>query len=275
MVASGRIRANGDGGAVVERACVLDFHGSKLYCDRVVSTRDNDSAPPGVVYFGGYASDRNADKAEALWRWSLENNRSYLCFDYSGHGESYGKFTEGTLGLWLEEALFAVEQLTSGPQVVVGSSMGGWVALLAALKRPELIGGLVTVACAADFSERVIRPKLSASDLKELDERGYCEENERTDGPPRVVSRIFLEEARDHLLLDADAPIAVRCPVRMIHGLADESIPWETSLDVARRLASNDVSLELVPGADHRLSGPSDIKRMLARVEEVSLSVLR
>jgi dipeptidyl aminopeptidase/acylaminoacyl peptidase len=86
---------------------------------------------------------------------------------------------------------------------------------------------------------------------------------------------MFLEEARGHLLLDADAPIAVRCPVRMIHGLADESIPWETSLDVARRLASKDVSLELVPGADHRLSGPSDIKRMLARVEEVSLSVLR
>jgi pimeloyl-ACP methyl ester carboxylesterase len=251
---------------VVETEISLVYKGIEIVCDRVTG------AGPGVVYFGGYASDRFADKAEALWQWSIDKGRSFLRFDYSGHGESGGLFKEGSLGLWLEEGLFAVESLTSGPQILVGSSMGGWASLIAAMRRPDLVGGLVTVACAADFTETVVRPDLTPENLRELEETGHCEEQDRADGPPRIVSKVFLEEARNHLLLDG-SPIGLSCPVRLIHGLADQSIPWQTSLDVVCALTSQNATLELIPGSDHRLSTPKDMERILARVEEVSFLI--
>ncbi len=239
----------------------LEVGGKLLAFDRIKGEA------PGIIFLGGYASRRSGEKAQALFDWCKKSGRGFVRFDYSGHGDSEGVFTDGTIGRKLIEATAILDQLTSGPQVIIGSSMGGWVALLLARKRSDRVGGIVTIACATDFTERVIRPSLDRDGLTALETDGVCHTPPDASGRSIPIMARFLEEAKDHLLLAS--PIEVTCPVHLIHGLADDEIPWQTSLDVAQMLTGSGVALELVKNGDHRLSSPADIERMLCRVGEL------
>ena len=220
------------------------------------------AAAPGLVFLTGYMSEMTSGKALAVEALARRRGWAALRFDYRGHGASSGAFEDGTLGLWLDDALAAFDALTAGPQILVGSSMGGWIAVLLALARPERVAGLVTVAAAVDMTERVIRPRLDADAIAELARHGRVERPSPYGPRSFVVTARFLEEAKAHQVLDR--PLPLTCPARLIHGVADPDIPWRTSLDLADRLAGDDVRVILVKDGGHRLSEPRDLA-LLAR----------
>ncbi|MFN3075585.1 MAG: alpha/beta fold hydrolase [Alphaproteobacteria bacterium] len=223
---------------------------------------------PGVVFVHGLVSDMTGGKALALEAYCRERGLSFVRFDCFGHGRSSGDFLDGTVGRWAEDTVAVLDELTEGPQVVVGSSMGGWVMLLAALARPERIAGLVGVAAAADFTEDLMWAKFTPDQRRELQEAGRIELPNDTPGePPYRVSLGLIEEGRKRLLLRG--PMEIRCPVRLIHGLEDADVPWRTSLRIQEKIVSDDVEVTLVKGGGHRLSGPADLARMLRVVEGV------
>ena len=226
---------------------------------------------PGVVFLGGFRSDMTGTKANALEAACKDAGRAFTRFDYFGHGASSGTFTDGTIGRWREDAVGVLDELTEGPQVLVGSSMGGWIMLLAALARPGRVHALVGIAAAPDFTEDLMWEKFDAPVKAALQDDGiYYEPSEYDDEPYSITMRL-IEEGRGHLLLGA--PIPLRCPVRLLHGLDDADVPWEHSLRLARALESPDVSVTLVKSGDHRPSEPRDIARLIATVEEVCGSV--
>ncbi len=206
-------------------------------------------------------------KAMALEAACKDAGRAFTRFDYFGHGASSGAFTEGTIGRWSEDAIAVLDELTEGPQALVGSSMGGWIMLLAALARPGRVHALVGIAAAPDFTEDLMWEVLDDSMKESLARDGvYYEPSEYGEEPYPITMRL-IEEGRDHLLLRA--PIPLHCPVRLIHGLEDPDVPWDQSLRLARALESPDVTLTLVKDAVHRLAEPRDIARLVAAVEEV------
>jgi pimeloyl-ACP methyl ester carboxylesterase len=211
---------------------------------------------PGVVFLPGFASDMTGAKAGALAAFCAASGQAMLRLDYSGHGASGGAFAEGSIGRWTADALAVIDAMTEGKLLLVGSSMGGWIALLIALARPARIAGLVGIAAAPDFTERLIWNTLPRARRKMLLERGRmeipCEY-----GNPMVVTAALIEDGRRHLLLDA--PIALSCPVRLLHGQADHDVPWQTALDLAARLDSEDVRVILIKDGDHRLSRAPDL----------------
>lgn len=211
---------------------------------------------PGVVFLGGFNSDMTGGKAQHLAAWCARAGRAFLRFDYSGHGASGGRFEDGTIGLWLADALAALDALTEGPQIVVGSSMGGWIALLLALRRPERVRALVGVAAAPDFTEELIWKELSP-ELRSVIAREGRWMRPSEYGDPYPITRALIEDGRKHLLLGAPIPIGV--PVRLLHGMRDADVPWEMSLRLAERLDGADVRTILVKSGDHRLSTPPDL----------------
>jgi pimeloyl-ACP methyl ester carboxylesterase len=233
--------------------------GRRLAFQRVAGRR------PGVLFCGGYTSDMTGTKALALETFCRAQGRAFTRFDYSGHGASLGEFAEGTLGLWAEDALAIVDRATAGPLLVVGSSMGGWIMLLAALRRPERVRGLVGIAAAPDFTHDLILPGLTPEQRLLLDRDGVFLAPS-TYGEPTPITRRLLEDGERHLLLRASIPI--RCPVHLLHGQEDPDVPWLTSLRLAARLESPAVTVELVKDGDHRLSRPEDIDRLIAAVAE-------
>jgi pimeloyl-ACP methyl ester carboxylesterase len=226
---------------------------------------------PGVVLCGGFRSDMAGTKAAALDAWAMRTGRSFVRFDYRGHGESSGDFTDGTVGLWRDDALLVLDQAGDAPMVLVGSSMGAWIALLAALARPNRVHGLVLVAPAVDFTEALIWDRLPGDARATLERDGvWLRPSEYSDEPDRITRRL-IEEGRRHLLLGG--PIPFRGPVRILHGLADETVPWGHGLRTAEALASADVTLTLVKGGDHRLSDPADLARLTAALDEIAATV--
>ncbi len=213
-------------------------------------------APPTVVFLGGYASDMSGVKAGFLDGWCRARGRAFVRFDYQGHGLSSGRLEDGTIGLWREDALAVVRERTTGPLVLVGSSMGAWIMLLVALALPERIRALVGVAAAPDFTEDLIWARLDDAGRAALERDGVLYEPSRY-GPPLPFTRRLVEEGRRHLLLRAPIPLA--CPVRLLHGAADAEVPWTTSWRLAEALASGDVALTLVKGGEHRLSSAPDL----------------
>jgi pimeloyl-ACP methyl ester carboxylesterase len=223
-------------------------------------------AGPGILFCPGFNSDMQGDKALALRNWCEVQGRQFTRFDYSGHGRSSGRFEEGTIGQWLRDTLAVLDQVTEGPQLVVGSSMGGWIMLLTALQRPGRVAGLVGIAAAPDFTESLWRDGLDEGQRESLERDGYCDiPNCYDDGEPYRIGRGLLEEGRDHLLLEADIPIDL--PVRLLHGQLDEDVPWEHSLTVARHLHGADVEVLLVKDGDHRLSRSRDLARLIRTVD--------
>lgn len=222
---------------------------------------------PGVVFLGGFRSDMTGTKAMALEAACKDAGRAFTRFDYFGHGASSGAFTEGTIGRWSGDAIAVLDELTEGPQVLVGSSMGGWIMLLAALARPGRVHALVGIAAAPDFTEDLMWEVLDESMKESLARDGVYHEPNAYGEEPYPITMRLIEEGRDHLLLRA--PIPLHCPVRLIHGLEDPDVPWDQSLRLARALESPDVTLTLVKDAVHRLSEPRDIAWLIATVEEV------
>lgn len=224
-------------------------------------------ATPGVVFLTGFRSDMTGGKAVALEAACRARGRAFLRFDYTGHGQSSGTFTDGTIGQWAEDAVFAIERLTEGPQVLVGSSMGGWIMLLAALRLGARIAGLVGIAAAPDFTEDVMWQAADSVMREALTRDGVWHEPSAYSPEPTPITLRLLEEGRRHLLLRTPIPLA--CPVRLIHGMGDADVPWQTSLRLAERLDSRDVELILVKDGDHRLSTGADLERLTRVVEDV------
>ena len=239
---------------------------------RRIAVRGRPGAAPGLFWLGGFKSDMQGTKAVALEAWAAEHDRACVRFDYSGHGESGGAFIDGTIGRWLEESVAVFERFCAGPQVVIGSSMGGWMALLLAreiARRPAgrgTLAGLVLIAPAPDFTEELMWKGFSPEVRQEIETNGvWLRPSEY--GEPYPITRKLIEEGRQHLLLGS--AIEVGCPVRILQGAQDPDVPWRHAFALAHRLPADDVVLTVIQDGDHRLSRPQDITRMLAAVAEM------
>ena len=225
---------------------------------------------PGLMFLGGFMSDMTGRKALTLEAFARRRGQTFLRFDYRGHGASSGRFEDGTIGDWRDDALTVLDRLTEGPQILVGSSMGGWIMLLLALARPERIAGLVGIAAAPDFTEDLMWGRASEQERAALLRDGRVLQPSDYSEEPYVITARLIEEARGHLLLRG--PLPIRCPLRLLHGLEDADVPWQTALRLSDVLESRDVELTLVKGAGHRLSEPEDLRRLehtVARLSEM------
>ena len=221
---------------------------------------------PTVVWLGGFNSDMSGTKAQALADWAAERGRAYVRFDYFGHGRSSGAFVQGTISRWRDDALAVIDQLTDGPLVLVGSSMGGWLATLAGLARPERVQGLVLLAPAADMTSALIETELSEEARCALVLEGVWTRPSPY-GPGDPISRALLEDGGRWSVLPG--PVACRAPLRVLQGGADTDVPWRHALALADAWAGEDVVFTLVRDGDHRLSRAQDLARMIAAVEEL------
>jgi pimeloyl-ACP methyl ester carboxylesterase len=238
---------------------------------RNIAVRARPGAEPGLFWLGGFNSDMQGIKALALDAWAAGHSRSCVRFDYSGHGESGGAFIDGTIGRWLEESLAVFDRFCTGPQVVIGSSMGGWMALLLARKiarramRRASLAGLVLIAPAPDFTEALMWNGFPPQVRHEIETQGIWLRPSQY-GEPYPITRALIEEGRDHLLLGS--AIEVGCPVRILQGAQDPDVPWQHAFALAHRLSVDDVVLTVIQDGDHRLSRPQDIARIIAAVAE-------
>jgi pimeloyl-ACP methyl ester carboxylesterase len=222
---------------------------------------------PGVVFLGGFRSDMTGAKAQHLQAWAEATGRAFLRFDYSGHGASRGAFVDGSIGDWREDAAAVIEVMTEGPQVLVGSSMGGWIALLLARDMPEKVAGLVGIAAAPDFTERMWESAFSLADRTTLLEDGVLlRPSEYSDDPYPITHRL-IEDGRQNLVLDR--PLALPVPVRLLQGTADRDVPPSVALGLLDHIDSPDLHLTLVKGADHRFSTPACLAMITASVEDL------
>jgi pimeloyl-ACP methyl ester carboxylesterase len=239
---------------------------------RVIAVRQRVGTVPGLFWLGGFKSDMRGTKAEALDQWAAAQGRACTRFDYSGHGESGGAFTDGTIGRWLEESVAVFTQCCEGPQVVVGSSMGSWIALLLVreLRKREKarasVAGLVLIAPAVDFTEELMWKRFPPAVKKEIEQKGLWNRPSAYSEEPYPITRRLIVEGRDHLILGE--LIETGCPVRILQGVQDEDVPWTHATELVSRFARDDVVLTLVKDGDHRLSRPEDIERLLAAVAE-------
>ncbi len=211
---------------------------------------------PTVVFLPGFRSDMTGDKATGLAAYCAARGQAMLRFDYSGHGASGGRFEDGTVGHWAGDALAIIDQVSEGPLILVGSSMGGWIALLTARARPERIAALIGIAAAPDFTEALMWQAMNFEQRATLMSDGVLQVPSQY-GDPYPITRALIEDGRNHLLLHG--PIAIDCPVRLLHGQRDPDVPWEFALRIADQLTSRDVRITLVKDGDHRLSRPQDL----------------
>ncbi|WP_414897066.1 alpha/beta hydrolase [Rhodovulum sp. YEN HP10] len=226
-----------------------------------------EGAGPGIVFLGGFMSDMEGTKATHLEAWARAQGRAFLRFDYSGHGQSSGRFDEGAIGDWAADARTALGALTEGRQVLVGSSMGGWIALLLARALPERVAGLVGIAAAPDFTEDSMWAGFSEAQRAELTETGRVELPSAYADSPYVITRHLIEDGRRNLVLRA--PLAFGFPVRLLQGTADEDVETRVALRLLERIEAPDLRLTLVKGADHRFSSPE----ALALIEQAILEI--
>ena len=223
---------------------------------------------PGVVFLGGFHSDMTGTKATALAAHFRRAGRSFLRFDYTGHGASSGDFEEGTIGGWAADAVAVLDELAEGPQVLVGSSMGGWIMCLAALARPGRVCGLIGVGAAPDFTEDLMWNQFDDAAKARMRAEGILQLPSDYEDTPYPVSLALIEDGRDHLLLTE--PLPLDCPLHLIHGLADRDVPWQTALKIAEAVTGEDVSINLVKGGDHRLSDEADLARLTDAVDSLA-----
>lgn len=228
---------------------------------------------PGTLWLGGYRSDMTGSKAEAICAHQGNLGGASVRFDYSGHGASGGRFRDGTISRWLEESLAVFDRFTSGPQILAGSSMGGWIALRMAqelARRGEAgrLAGLVLIAPAPDFTIELMEPELTPAQRAALDAQGYFEEPTPYGPDPNVYTRALFEDGRANRVLDGI--IEIDAPVRIVQGMADPDVPWRHALKLVEHLPSSNVELTLIRDGDHRLSRPEDIERILTAVDQVA-----
>lgn len=229
--------------------------------------RHSPGVGPTIIFLPGYMSDMEGGKAVALHHWALAQGRAMLRLDYSGNGASEGAFEDGTLAIWRDDALLLIDRLTQGPVILVGSSMGGWLALLIALARRERVAGLVGIAAAADFTDW----GFDAGDLAILATEGRIVEDSPYGDRPTVTTRAFWESGQALRLLGG--PIAIDCPIRLLHGQEDPDVPWRTALTIAALARSSDVQTILIKDGDHRLSRDADIALLIRTVATLAESL--
>lgn len=220
-----------------------------------------DPSRAGLVWLGGFHSDMAGEKASQLHAAAMAAERSFVRFDYQGHGESGGRFAEGTIGRWRSDALAVIDQLTVGPLILVGSSMGGWMALLAALVRPERVKGLMLIAPAPDFTERLMWGRFDDSVRQQILDTGAWTRPSAYDPAGYPITRALIEEGRAWSIMDGE--IAVDCPVRVLQGGMDDDVPWTHSFELVGALRTADVDWTFIKDGDHRLSRPQDIATMI------------
>ena len=223
---------------------------------------------PGVIFMGGFRSDMTGAKALALETWCRDRNRAFIRFDYQGHGASSGRFENGSISRWLDDTLAVIDELSSGLQILIGSSMGGWLMLRAALMRPDRIIGLIGVASAADFTERLLWPRLSPAQREEIVRSGIIYTPSAYSDRAQALTLKLFEDGRNHLLLDDTIPL--NCSVRLLHGMNDADIPWHTSVKIAERLSGADVRVILIKDGEHRLSRRTDLQLLTETLTELS-----
>jgi pimeloyl-ACP methyl ester carboxylesterase len=249
------------------RPAFLDAHG------RRIAHVTHAGAAPHVVFLPGFRSDMEGSKALAVEAHARARGLGVTRLDYSGHGRSSGRFEEGTIGAWADDALAVVDQATRGPLVLVGSSMGGWIMLLVAAARPDRVAGCVGIAAAPDFTEDLIWAVASTEQRAALLDRGVHYEPSAYDEEPTPITRALIEDGRRHLVLRE--PLDVTCPMHLLHGQRDPDVPWETALRLAAHVASEDVTIELIKDGEHRLSREGDVARLLAAVDRIAAEAVR
>ena len=240
---------------------------------RLAYRRTPGGAAPGVVWLGGFKSDMDSTKAVALAGWARTAGRSYLRFDYSGHGRSDGEFADGTIGLWLADALAMIRRVTVGPQVLVGSSMGGWIALLAARAlaasgEVDRIAGTVLIAPAVDFTEALMWNQFTPEIRRTIEQHGQWMRATDYGSEPYPVTRALIEDGRRHLLLDTS--IRAHGPVHILQGMRDPDVPWQHAMLLVEHLADDPVSVTLIKDGDHRQSRPEDLDRLIRAVDALA-----
>ncbi len=236
-------------------------HGSRL------AYRRTEGRGVGLVWLSGFNSDMQGSKVTTLEAWAASNGRPFLAFDYSGHGLSDGDFSDGTVSQWRNDTLDAIDTLTEGPQVLVGSSMGGWMALLAATARPERVQGLVLIAPAPDFTEKLMWTSFNADTQAEIMEKGV-HMRPSDYGEPYPITRALIEDGRNWQLLESSIDFAG--PVRILQGMQDPDVPWQHAEKLVSVIRSDDLTLTLIKDGDHRLSRDEDIERLLTTCAEIT-----
>ncbi len=237
-----------------------------------IAVRRREGKEPGLMWLGGYRSDMLGTKAEALDEWARRSGNAYLRHDYSGHGESGGAFRDGTISLWVGQSLAVFRKFASERRILVGSSMGAWVALrmiqeLRKADRGENIAGLLLLAPAPDFTTELVEPNLTAAHQRDLEQKGYFEEPSEYSPEPNIYTRALIEDGQANRVMNG--PIDTHCPVHIIQGMLDPDVPHTHALKLVSCLPADDVTLALVPDGDHRLSRPQDIAMILRAVDEL------
>ena len=235
-----------------------------------IAVRRRDGRTPGLVWLGGYRSDMAGTKAETLDVWARDHGHACLRHDYSGHGESGGRFEDGTISRWLGESLAVLRAFSEGPQILIGSSMGGWIALrmvqeLDKAGDADRVAGLVLLAPAPDFTVELMEPELTGAQKRDLETKGYFEEHSEYSPEPNIYTRALFEDGRANRVLDGI--VDTHCPVHIIQGMADPDVPHAHALKLVEHLPADDVTLTLVRDGDHRLSRPQDLDLLLRVVE--------
>ena len=235
---------------------------------RQIAYRKTEGDGPGVLFLGGFRSDMEGTKAVFLENWAKRAGRAFLRFDYSGHGGSSEEFTDGCIGDWSDDAIAVLDELTKGPQVLVGSSMGGWISLLCARARPKRVAGLVGVASAPDFTEDSIWNGLLESQKNELLRTGQVELPSGYDDEPYVITQKLIEDGREQLVLRE--PLDLPFPVRLLHGTADVDVEMSVPLRIVGHVTCEDLRLTFVKGADHRFSDGPCLEMIVSAVKELT-----
>ncbi|WP_112662891.1 alpha/beta hydrolase [Microvirga flavescens] len=245
-------------------------HGAE---ERQIAVLRHEGRNPPVIWLGGFKSDMRATKAEAVNAWAEKAGRAFIRFDYSGHGESSGNFEEGTISGWLADALAVIETFAGTRPILVGSSMGGWISLLATRhlieKRPDLApAGLVLIAPAVDFTERLMWDRFPEDIKRAVNETGVYYRPSTYSPDPYPITRALIEDGRKHLLFGG--PIRTGCPVTILQGMKDPDVPWKHALELVEHLPGDSATLTLIKDGDHRLSTPEDLERLTAAIEAIA-----
>ncbi len=235
--------------------------------DRKLAHHVHEGKSPCVIFHGGFKSDMEGGKALAVEAFCKERGQRFIRFDYTGHGQSSGTFTDGTIGSWKQDALDIIDQLGGEKNILIGSSMGAWISLLVALERKEKVDGLITIAAAPDFTERRIWKPAPEEKRRELMEKGVYYEPSCYGDEPYPITRALVEDGRNHLLMDSSIPLDI--PVRLLHGMVDEDVSWQTSQEILEKLSSDDVEWKLIKNAGHRLSEPEQLRLLCQTLENL------
>ena len=240
----------------------------KLAFSQVIGDKKGKKSP-GVVFLSGLKSDKEGTKAIYLSEWAEKNKRDFLRFDYRGHGASSGRFEDMSISDWLEDTKNIIIELTSGPQILVGSSLGGWISLLFAKSYPQKVAGIIGIAAAPDFTAKYTENNLSQQQRQELKNTKKLSFYSEYFEQPLIITQKLIEDGNKHLVLTQEQ--IIKCPIRLFHGSLDNDVPLSTSIEILKRLSSDDIRLQIIKGIDHRFSTPDCLELIVEAVEQMSL----